>query len=138
MPIYSSNFFNKSLSAVSTFLIVILFVFFTADWPTLYRFAVGQNSAGHWAALHAPLRLDDDVMISLRAGYILEETGKPSLNRSDLAQPSTSYATPYLFSWLLRCVGKDRAIYLFALLGLACVALTMCCLFNIPYCASVE
>ncbi len=67
-------------------------------------------------------------MISLRAGYILEETGKPSLNRSDLAQPSTSYATPYLFSWLLHCVGKDLAIYLYALLGLACVALTMCCL----------
>ena len=128
MPIYSSNFFNKTLLALSTFLIVILFTFSTADWPTLYRFAVGQSSAGHRAALHIPLRLDDDVMISLRAGYILEETGKPSLNRSDLAQPSTSYATPYLFSWLLRCVGKDLAIYLYALLGLVCVALTMCCL----------
>src|ERR1700693_3238315 len=99
MPRDFSNFFNKALCAASTFLIVILFTFSTADWPTLYRFALGQNPPGHWAALHVPLRLDDDVMISLRAGYMLAETGKPSFNRSDVAQPSTSYATPYLFSW---------------------------------------
>ncbi|MEI9978814.1 MAG: hypothetical protein WDN23_07370 [Edaphobacter sp.] len=128
MPGVFSNLFNKTLLAVSTFLIVILFTLSTADWPALYRFAAGQNPPGHWAALHVPLRLDDDVMISLRAGYMIEETGKPSFNRSDLAQPSTSYAAPYLFSWLLHCVDKGLAIYLYALLGLACVALTMCCL----------
>jgi hypothetical protein len=128
MPMNFSEFFKKALPAVTTFLIVILFTFSTADWPTLYRFAAGQNPPGHWAALHAPLRLDDDVMISLRAGYMIEETGKPSFNRTDAAQPSTSYAAPYLFSWLLHCVDKESAIYLYALLGLACVALTMSCL----------
>lgn len=44
-----------------------------------------------------PVHLDDDVMIDLRAGYMIEQLGYPGYNRSDKAQPSTSYIAPYVY-----------------------------------------
>jgi len=114
---------SRNVLAVLTFVVVILLTFAMGDWPNLYRFAAG--GAGARTKLHTPMRLDDDVMISLRAGYMLGETGKPSMNRTDVAQPSTSYATPYLYSWLLHCFSRESAIYVYAFLGLISVALTM-------------
>ena len=115
---------SRSVLAVSTFLAVILLTLAMGEWPNLYRFAAGGSGAG--AGFHTPLRLDDDVMISLRTGYMLGETGKPSMNRTDVAQPSTSYAIPYLYSLLLHGFSRESAIYVYALLGLISVALTMC------------
>ncbi len=61
-------------------------------------------------------------MISLRSGYILLERGMPAFNRTDAAQPSTSYIAPYLFAGLLKLLHPNFAIVLYALLGLFSVA----------------
>ena len=124
MSRYRLTGLGRGIFAVSTFLVVIILTFSIGDWPNLYRFAAGTS--GGRAAFRAPLRLNDDVMVSLRAGYMLRETGTPSMNRTDVAQPSTSYAAPYLYSWLLHFFSRESAIYVYALLGLLSVALTMC------------
>lgn len=65
----------------------------------------------------SPVHLNDDVMIALRPGYILNETGTPSLNRTDLSQPATSYAVPYLYASILKV--SDEPISIFLYTGLA-------------------
>ena len=61
-------------------------------------------------------------MISLRSSYILRERGIPAFNRTDVAQPSTSYIAPYLFAGLLKFLRPNVAIAFYALLGLFSVA----------------
>ncbi len=121
---YFSSGRSRGVPALATFVVVLLLTLSMGDWPNLYRFAA--SGSGARADIHAPLRLDDDVMVSLRAGSMLRETGKPSMNRSDVAQPSTSYAAPYLYSGLLHFFSRESAIDVYALLGLLSVALTMC------------
>jgi hypothetical protein len=64
------------------------------------------------------VHLADDVMISLRAGQLLMETGTPSFNRTDLSQPSTSYLAPYLFAGLSCLLATSTAVIAYAVLGL--------------------
>jgi hypothetical protein len=69
--------------------------------------------------------LPDDVMISLRAAVMHAETGRASLNSSDISQPATSYVYPILLSifsfesypWVMPLVAV--AFGLLSLLGCA-------------------
>lgn len=76
--------------------------------------------------MQAPIHLSDDVMISLRSGYILNAIGLPAFNHFDVAQPSTSYLAPYLFAILLKLFSGNTSIILYAVMGLACVFLSFC------------
>lgn len=115
---------NKGLAAVLTFAFAVIFTIVCASWPDIYGF-VQPHPTGHPRTLGSvPVRLSDDVMISLRSGYIFQETGIPAFNRGDLAQPSTSYLAPYLFAFLLKVSGTNISVVLYALIGLISVALT--------------
>lgn len=50
--------------------------------------------------IHTPIHLDDDPMITLRAGKGIVDFGFPSINQYPKAQPSTSYLLPYLYATL--------------------------------------
>lgn len=97
---------------------------YLGNLPQIYGFATNPELPGISRLLQSPVHLADDVMISLRTGYILNETGRPAFNVGDLAQPSTSYVTPYLFAVLLNVFPENIAVMAFAFLGLLAVALT--------------
>lgn len=113
---------DKRLVAVLTFVFACLFTVASATWPDIYSFARTSQPAASRHLLNSPVRLSDDVMISLRSSYILLERGIPAFNRTDVAQPSTSYIAPYLFAGLLKLLPPNLAIVFYALLGLFCVA----------------
>ena len=92
-----------------------------ADWPVIWWFSSDPEMGNFMRFITSIVHLDDDVMISLRPGYILSETGKPSFNRMDLAQPSTSYITPYIYSLLLKFVPGNIALLSYAGLGFLAV-----------------
>lgn len=50
--------------------------------------------------INTPIHLDDDPMITLRAGKGIIDFGFPSINQYPKAQPSTSYLLPYLYAIL--------------------------------------
>jgi hypothetical protein len=116
---------KKGPAAVATFFLSVIVTILSASWPQIYGFA--QDTQSTSARLHAlaPVRLSDEVMISLRSGYILKETGRPAFNRGDTAQPSTSYLSPYLFALLSDVFPGNLSVALYALLGLLAVALTL-------------
>ena len=113
---------NKRLAAVLTFAFACIFTVACATWPDIYGFARASQGGTPRRLLTAPVRLSDDVMISLRSSYILRERGIPAFNRIDVAQPSTSYIAPYLFACLLKLLRPNVAIVFYALLGLFSVA----------------
>ena len=65
-----------------------------------------------------PVHLDDDVMIALRAGYMIEQLGYPGYNRSDKAQPSTSYIAPYVYFLLWKTLPGYGAAWGYVALSL--------------------
>ena len=106
------------------FLVCCLIVFATsiftlryATLPEIYLFATDTNQSPIERLLTAPIHLSDDVMISLRTGYIFNETGIPAFNRTDLAQPSTSYLLPYIYAALIKVMPNNIATIAFAGLG---------------------
>ena len=103
---------------------MIIFTALYGKWPEIYGFATNPESPIFSRAFSAPVHLADDVMISLRSGIILNEIGIPAFNRTDRAQPSTSYVSPYLFSALLKIFPANLAVVVYALLGLFAVGLT--------------
>lgn len=113
---------DKRLAAVLTFAFACIFTVACATWPDIYSFARTPQAGTPGHHFTSPVRLSDDVMISLRSGYILLERGIPAFNRTDVAQPSTSYIAPYLFACLLKLLRPNFAIICYALLGLFCVA----------------
>ena len=115
---------DKRLAAVLTFAFACIFTVACATWPDIYGFAHTSQPGTPRQLLRSPVRLSDDVMISLRSSYILRERGIPAFNRTDVAQPSTSYIAPYLFAGLLKFLQPDDAIAFYALLGLFSVAAT--------------
>lgn len=66
----------------------------------------------------AQITLDDDIMIAMRAGYMIHETGAPQYNLSDLAQPSTSYLSPYVFYLLDMILPRSQSPFFYGLLYL--------------------
>lgn len=113
---------DKRLAAAFTFVFACLFTVACATWPDVYGFARTPQPGTPRQLFSSPVRLSDDVMISLRASYILRERGIPAFNRIDVAQPSTSYIAPYLFAGLLKFLRPNVAIVFYALLGLFSVA----------------
>jgi hypothetical protein len=117
---------DKRLAAVLTFVFACIFTAACAIWPDIYAFARASQPTPQPGTQHrllaAPVRLSDDVMITLRSSYILRERGIPAFNRTDVAQPSTSYIAPYLFAGLLKFLRPNLAIIFYALLGLISVA----------------
>ena len=105
-----------------TFAFACIFTVLCGTWPDIYSFARTSQPGAPHQFLSSPVRLSDDVMISLRAGYILRERGIPAFNRVDVAQPSTSYIAPYVFAGLLKVLRPNVAIVFYALLGLLSVA----------------
>lgn len=119
---------DKGVLALLTVFCAITVTLMCGRWPDVYGFAEPQQGSPLHNLVSAPVRLSDDVMISLRSGYILREIGRPAFNRHDLAQPSTSYLSPYLFSLLLRICPGGTSVPVYAGLGLFAVALTFGCL----------
>ena len=113
---------DKRLAAVLTFAFACIFTVACATWPDIYGFARAPQPGTPRHLLTSPVRLSDDVMITLRSSYILRERGIPAFNRIDVAQPSTSYIAPYLFAFLLKLLRPNVAIVFYALLGLFSVA----------------
>ncbi len=108
--------------------ILMLLTALTARWPDVYGFITDTKSGALQRIMQAPIHLDDDVMVSLRAGYILNATGIPAFNKGDRAQPSTSYVSPYLFAILLKAFPQNVAVAVYAFLGLFAAGLTAGCL----------
>lgn len=106
-------------------LLAAVFIAGSSAWPEIYSFAVDPEIPFFTRLLGTPIHLHDDVMVSLRSGHILNETGIPAFNRHDLAQPSTSYLSPYLFAALLKVFPENISVGAYALLGLAAVAVTL-------------
>jgi hypothetical protein len=114
-------------AAVGGFSLVLVCLF--SSWPEIYDFATSKDSS-IWSRLFSlPVHLSDDVMISLRSGYILREMGYAAFNRHDLAQASTSNVSPYLFALLSSFVSSNTATILYASLGALSVASTLAILF---------
>lgn len=108
-----------------SFILICLF----SNWPLIYGFATPKDSAIWSRLLSSPVHLSDDVMISLRSGYILREIGYAAFNRQDLAQASTSNASPYLFALLSGFANSNMATILYASLGALSVASTLAIIF---------
>ena len=113
---------DKRLAAVLTFAFTCIFTVACGTWPNIYGFARTSQTVASRHLLTSPVRLSEDMMITLRTGYILRERGIPAFNRIDVAQPSTSYIAPYLFAYLLKSLRPNTAIVFYALLGLFSVA----------------
>lgn len=96
-----------------------------ASWPEFYSFDVPSAYSSVQKVLRAPVHLADDVMISLRSGYVLLRTGIPAFNQHDIAQPSTSYIAPYLFALLLKFLPENFAVLAYAFLGFLAVVSTV-------------
>jgi hypothetical protein len=92
-----------------------------SDWPQIWWFASDPDLSNLMRLLTSPVHLDDDVMISLRSGNILIETGIASFNRTDLSQPSTSYLAPYIFAVLAYILPENLAVSVYAGLGFLAV-----------------
>lgn len=116
---------RKKLAAALTLVFAGIFTILCASWPEIDGFAKDSQSTSLRRLVSAPVHLSDDVMISLRSGYILKETRRPAFNREDVAQPSTSYMSPYLFAVLLNVFPEKFSVVIYAFLGLLAVALTL-------------
>jgi hypothetical protein len=105
----------------------LLYTIYYGGWPEIFNFTSTGTLSGISKILQAPIHLSDDVMISLRSGYIFNTTGIPAFNRIDLAQPSTSYLAPYIYGIILKIFPSGGLpIILYAALGLFFVFLTYC------------
>lgn len=109
---------NNRLTICSLVIFVTsVFTLLYAHYPEIYLFATDPMQSPIERLLTAPIHLSDDIMISLRTGYILNETGIPAFNRNDIAQPSTSYLIPYIYGTLLKVMSNSIATIAFSVLG---------------------
>jgi len=105
--------------------IVIALLCSNSYWPELFAFATNKQLGSWDRLLSMPVILDDDVMITFRSGFILDQLGYPGFNRYDLAQPSTSFLAPYLYALLAKFLANNLAVAFYAVLGMLSVATTM-------------
>jgi hypothetical protein len=108
---------NRFLICCVIVFVASLFTLKYATLPEIYLFATDPNQSPIERLLTAPIHLSDDIMISLRTGYIFNETRIPAFNRIDLAQPSTSYLIPYVYAALIKIMPNNVATIAFAGLG---------------------
>ncbi|MGC4062858.1 MAG: hypothetical protein QM749_19275 [Aquabacterium sp.] len=116
---------NKLRIGLIAFALTWLITSLYGVWPEIFSFGGPADQGILGKLLHSPLHTSDDVMISLRSGAMLRELGLPAFNRHDLAQASTSYASPYVFALLLGFMPENLAVGVYTLLGLLAVALTL-------------
>ncbi|NVZ50065.1 hypothetical protein HX792_06950 [Pseudomonas sp. B6002] len=115
---------SRACQSVLLALIAISITLILGKPPSLFVVGSDKDQSKIERVVNAPLHLDDDVMISLRSGYMIRETGIPSFNRSDKAQPSTSYIAPYVYAALSGFFSGNVATLLYAVLGLMAVFFT--------------
>lgn len=111
-PFFGLRFSSVVMIGVCAFVTLLM-----SDWPQVWWFASDPDLSNLKRLLTSPVHLDDDVMISLRPGNILSETGIASFNRVDLSQPSTSYLTPYIFAVLAYSLPENLAVSVYAGFG---------------------
>ncbi len=92
----------------------LLYSVLYVKWPDVFLFSSKLDGSLASRLAISDVHLDDDVMISMRVGSILNETGIPAFNRTDLAQPSTSYLAPYLFALLAGIFPNNLAVAIYA------------------------
>jgi len=93
--------------------------------PEIYSFANNDNSSLLSSLISSPVHLSDDVMISLRSGNYIRLSGIPAFNKSDLAQPSTGWAAPYIYWAITAIAPQNLGVLLFALIGFCFVLFTL-------------
>ena len=119
------NVWQSRMAFTSLLLFICsIYTIFNASWPEIYFFDTNFQQNRIERLFKSPIHLSDDVMISLRSGYIFNETGIPAFNRTDLAQPSTSYVAPYLFAVLAKIFPQNISVAIYAMLGFIAVLLT--------------
>ena len=111
---FTQNKRPKIVGFVFAFSAYLFYVISLVKLPEVFIFNFDNHQPLMWRLFNSDVHLDDDVMISMRVGLILNQTGIPSFNKTDLAQPSTSYFAPYLFSALARLLPSNLAILAFA------------------------
>lgn len=121
---------NRVFQSIFLALIAITITFVLGKPPSLFIVGSDKDQSKIERVVSAPLHLDDDVMISLRSGYMIREAGIPVYNRSDKAQPSTSYVAPYVYAGLIRFFSGNLATLIYAALGLAAVFFTFLIVFR--------
>lgn len=105
-------------------LLAIVFTLSFGKYPNAFIVGSDISKSKMERILDAPIHLDDDVMITLRAGYKIKDIGFPAFNDTDIAQASTSYLSPYIFS-VLEYITKDNfAVIIYAILGIISVFFT--------------
>lgn len=93
-------------------------------WPEVFTFVTDPSASLIQRLLSAPVHLADDVMVTVRSGEMILETGAPVFNRDDVAQAATSYVAPYLFAVLRLVLPFHAAVVAFAAVGFIAVAAT--------------
>ena len=108
---------SKLTINLAAVLFAILVSIILGSFPTLFSEYKGSKLDS------IKVHLSDDVMISMRAGQMLEEIGAPRLNRSDISQPSTSYLAPYIFRSINNYTNNNStSVLIYAAFGLLSVA----------------
>jgi hypothetical protein len=115
---------HLSLLVFIIFLVCVNSLIGVLKFPELYMFSADNQSLLS-RVITSPIHLYDDVMISLRSGYMLQDTGIPSFNKVDLANPSTSYLSPYLFAALIEVLPLNLAVASYALIGFILVLISL-------------
>jgi len=129
MPVQANLSHQKIAWSAAVGGLSLILICLSSSWPEMYGFATPKDSTIWSRLLSSPVHLHDDVMISLRSGYILREIGYAAFNRQDLAQASTSIASPYLFALLSGFASSNIATILYASLGALSVAFTLAIIF---------
>lgn len=93
-------------------------------WPQVFTFATDPAASLITRLFASPIHLSDDVMVTLRSGEILLETGAPAFNRTDLAQAATSYLAPYVYAAFSVILPSNFAVAAFAFAGFGAVVTT--------------
>ena len=90
-------------------------------WPQIFTFATDPSASVFSRLLTAPVHLADDVMVTVRSGEILLQTGEPAFNAQDAAQAATSYLAPYIAAVFVAILPFNLAVMAFGFVGFAAV-----------------
>ena len=116
---------QRALGILIVLFIAITWLLHVGPLPEIYNLTFENSANAQLRFSSSALHLPDDVMIQLRAGQILLETGAPAFNKTDVAQPSTSLLAPYLAALLLILLPENISVASFALVGLVGLLVTL-------------
>lgn len=120
-----SDLARRLYATVLVMVVGTAFTLWAGTWPEIYTFATDEQGTLIQRLLSAPVHLSDDVMLTMRSGQMILETGAPSFNVTDSAQASTSYVMPYLSALLIAVFPENIALAAYALLGLLSAMLSV-------------